>query len=43
MWKTNETRFIECHEKCKCDCKLGANVCNNNDGIKINVDVNVKS
>ena len=27
--KTNETRFIECHETCKCECKFGANVCNN--------------
>ena len=29
MSKTNETRHIEWHEKCKCECKFGANVCNN--------------
>ena len=29
MSKTNETRFIEWHETWKCECKLGANVCNN--------------
>ena len=27
--RTNETRFIEWHETCKCECKFGANVCNN--------------
>ena len=27
--RTNETRFIEWHETCKCDCKFRANVCNN--------------
>ena len=27
--KTNETRHIEWHETCKCECKIGANVCNN--------------
>ena len=26
---TNGTRFIERHETCKCECKLGENVCNN--------------
>ena len=26
---TNETRFIEWHDTCKCQCKFGANVCNN--------------
>ena len=26
---TNETKFIERHETCKCECKFGANVCNN--------------
>ena len=26
---TNETRHIESHETCKCDCKFGATVCNN--------------
>ena len=30
MSRTNETRFIECHETYKCECKFGANVCNNN-------------
>ena len=29
MSRTNETRFIEWHEMCKCVCKFGANVCNN--------------
>ena len=29
MSKTNETRQIERHETCKCDCKCGANICNN--------------
>ena len=29
MSRTNETRFIEWHETCKCKCKFGANVCNN--------------
>ena len=27
--RNNETRSIEWHETCKCDCKFGANVCNN--------------
>ena len=26
---TNETRHIQWHEMCKCECKFGANVCNN--------------
>ena len=26
---TNETRHIEWHETCKCECKFGANICNN--------------
>ena len=26
---TNETRFIEWHEKRKCECRLDATVCNN--------------
>ena len=26
--RTNETRFIEWHETCKCECKFGENVCN---------------
>ena len=29
MSRTNETRFKEWHEKCKCKCKLDAIVCNN--------------
>ena len=27
--RTNETRFIEWHETCKCECIFGENVCNN--------------
>ena len=27
--RTNETRLIEWHEKCKCECRLDAIVCNN--------------
>ena len=41
MSRTNETRFIKWHEKCKCECRLNAIACK--DGIKINVDVNVKN
>ena len=26
---TNETRYIEWHETCKCERKFGANICNN--------------
>ena len=29
MWRTNETRHTEWHETCKCECKFGANICNN--------------
>ena len=30
LWsRTNETRHIKLHETCKCECKFGANVCNN--------------
>ena len=29
MSRTNETRFIKWHEKCKCKCRLDAIVCNN--------------
>ena len=29
MSRTNETRFIKWHEKCKCECKLNAIICNN--------------
>ena len=29
MSRSNETRFIEWHKKCKCKCRLNAIVCNN--------------
>ena len=29
MSRTNETRYIEWHETCECECKFGNNVCNN--------------
>ena len=29
MSRTNETRHIDWHGKCKCECKFGANICNN--------------
>ena len=29
MSRTNKTRFIEWHDMCKCECKIGASVCNN--------------
>ena len=29
MSRTNETRFIKWHEKCKCECRLNAVICNN--------------
>ena len=29
MSRTNETRHIEWHETCKCECRLDAIVCNN--------------
>ena len=29
MLRTNETRFIEWHETCKCKCRSDAIVCNN--------------
>ena len=29
MSRTNETRLIEWHETCKCECRLDAIVCNN--------------
>ena len=29
MSRTNKTRFIKWHEKCKCKCRLNAIVCNN--------------
>ena len=28
MSRTNETRHIERHETCKCQCRLDASVCN---------------
>ena len=42
MSRTNETRFIEWHETCKCECRLDAIVCNNKQRWN-NVDVNVKN
>ena len=29
MSRANETKYIEQHETCKCECKCGANICNN--------------
>ena len=29
MSRSNETRFTEWHETCKCECKFGDNGCNN--------------
>ena len=29
MSRTNETRYIEWHKTCKCNCRLYASVCNN--------------
>ena len=29
MSRTNETRFTKWHEKCKCECRLDAIICNN--------------
>ena len=44
MSRTNETRFIEWHETCKCKCRLNTIVCNNKQRWnKKNVDVNVKN
>ena len=42
MSRTNEKRYIEWHETCKCKCRLDAIVCNNV-GIKVNADVNAKN
>ena len=28
MSRTNKTRFIKWHEKCKCECRLNAIICN---------------
>ena len=44
MSRTNQTRFIEWHEKCNCKCRLDAIVCKKKQRWnKINVDVNVKN
>ena len=44
MPRTNETRYIEWHETCKCECKFWANfVIINKVGIKVNADVNAKN
>ena len=47
MSRINDTRFKEWHETCKCECKYGANICNNkqcwNKNKKINADVNAKN
>ena len=45
MLRTNETRYIEWRETCKCECKFGVNICSekNNVGIKVNVDINAKN
>ena len=32
MSRANETRHIEWHKTCKCECKFGANICNNKQG-----------
>ena len=29
MLRANETRHLERHKTCKCECKFGPNVCNN--------------
>ena len=41
--RTNETIQIKWHEKCKRICRLDKVICNNKNGIKINVDVIVKN
>ena len=44
MSRTNESRHIKWHETCKCKCRFDARVCNNNNvGMMINVDANVKN
>ena len=44
MLRTNETRYIEWHETCKCECKFGAKfIIISNVGIKINADMNAKN
>ena len=37
MTRTNETGFIEWHEKCKCICRLNKIICNKQNGIEMNV------
>ena len=29
MSRTNKTKDMECHETCKCKCRLYSSVCNN--------------
>ena len=29
MSRNNETRYLERHETCKCECKFRENACNN--------------
>ena len=44
MMLNNETRHIKWHESCKCVCRLDKIICKvNNDGMKINVDMNAKN
>ena len=44
MSRTNETRQIKWHKKCKCICRLNRNICNNKQKWnKEHVDVNVKN
>ena len=44
MSRTNETRHIEWHKTSKCKCRIDVSVCNNKkNGMKTNVDVNVKN
>ena len=44
MSRANEARYIEWHETCNCECKFGANVCDNKQRCnRNNADVNVKS
>ena len=43
MPRTNETRYIEWHETCKCECKFGENVSIKDlFGILVIVSVNIK-
>ena len=44
MSRTNETKSIKLQETCKCICRLNKIICNNKqNGIKINVEVNIKN